>query len=164
MEALGISLPGLLAQIVNFLLLFFLLSRFAFPAIGRMLDQRSERIKESLEAAERATQQAAESQADIQAQIDEARRQGQAIIEQASRASEQLRAELTQAAQAEAERLRAQARADLELERQKAMAELRRQFADLTVTAAERVIGRSLDRQAHEGLILEVLDENRRGG
>ena len=162
MEALGISLPGLVAQIVNFLLLFFLLSRFAFPAIRNMLDQRARRIEEALEAAERARAEAAQSQADIQSQIDEARRQGQTIIEQASRAAEQLRAELAQTAQQEADTIRERARADFELEREKALAELRRQFADITVTAAEKVISVSLDRQAHERLILEVLDESRR--
>lgn len=162
MEALGISLPGVLAQVVNFLLLFFLLSRFAFPAIRNMLDQRAGRIAEALAVAERARAEAAQSQADIQAQIDEARRQGQAIIEQASRAAEQLRAELSQQAEVEAQRIKERAQTDFELEREKAMTELRRQFADLTVTAAEKVIGRSLDRQAHEGLILGVLDESRR--
>jgi F-type H+-transporting ATPase subunit b len=162
MEALGISLPGVLAQVVNFLLLFFLLSRFAFPAIRNMLDQRATRIEEALAAAERARAEAAQSQAEIQAQIDEARRQGQVIIEQASRAAEQLRAELSQQAEVEALRIKERAQADFELEREKAMTELRRQFADLTVTAAEKVISRSLDRQAHERLILDVLDESRR--
>ena len=162
MEALGISLPGVLAQVVNFLLLFFLLSRFAFPSIRNMLDQRATRIEEALAAAERARAEAAQSQAEIQAQIDEARRQGQAIIEQASRAAEQLRAELSQQAEVEALRIKERAQADFELEREKAMTELRRQFADLTVTAAEKVISRSLDRQAHERLILDVLDESRR--
>lgn len=162
MEALGITLPGLLAQIVNFLLLLFLLSRFAFKPITEMLDRRAERIKESLGAAERASLEASQAQAAIQAKIDEARRQGQTIIEQASRAAEQLRAELAQAAQQEAETIRQRAVADFGLEREKAMAQLRRQFADLTVTAAEKVISRSLDRQAHERLILDVLDESRR--
>jgi F-type H+-transporting ATPase subunit b len=162
MEALGISLPGLLAQVVNFLLLFFLLSRFAFPAIRNMLDQRAARIEEALAAADRARAEAAQSQTEIQAQIDEARRQGQAIIEQASRAAEQLRAELSQQAEVEAQRIKERAQADFDLEREKAMTELRRQFADLTVTAAEKVISRSLDRQAHERLILDVFDESRR--
>lgn len=159
MEALGINLPGLLAQVVNFLLLFFLLRALAFKPIGAMLDKRADRIKEALEAADRARADAAQAQTEIQAQIDQARREGQAIIEQASRAAEQLRAELTRTAQQEAERLREQAKADIELERQKALAELRREFADLTVTAAERVISRSLDRQAHQQLILEVLEQ-----
>lgn len=162
MEALGINIGGLLAQIVNVGLLLFLLSRFAFKPIMSMLDQRAERIKDSLEAAERARQDVAASQANIQAQLDAARREGQVIIEHASRAAEQLRQETVDQARREAEALLARAQADFTLEREKAMAELRRQFADLTITAAERVVRQSLDAPAHQRLIEEVLEQGGR--
>jgi F-type H+-transporting ATPase subunit b len=161
LEALGINIPGLIAQIVNVLLLLFLLSRFAFKPITAMLDQRAERIRDSLEAADRARQEAAQSQANIQAQIDTARREGQAIIEHASRAAEQLRQEMVEVARKEAEALLVRAQADFALERERAMAELRRQFADLTITAAGRVINQSLDASAHQRLIEEVLEQGR---
>lgn len=162
MEALGINLPGLIAQVVNVGLLLFLLSRFAFKPIMGMLDQRAERIRDSLEAAERARQEVSASQANIQAQLEAARREGQAIIEHASRAAEQLRQEAAEQARKEAEALLARAQADFALEREKAMAELRRQFADLTITAAERVISQSLDARAHRHLIEEVLEQTSR--
>ena len=161
MEALGINIPGLVAQIVNFLLLLFLISRFAYKPILNMLNQRSEQIKESLEAADRARQEVQQSEANIQTQLDAARREGQIIIEQASRSAEQLREEIQQVARQEAETIRQRAQADFDLERQKAIADLRRQFADLTVTAAERVINESLDRAKHHSLISEVLEQSR---
>ncbi|MBI2886378.1 MAG: F0F1 ATP synthase subunit B [Chloroflexi bacterium] len=161
MEALGINIPGLVAQIVNFLLLFFLLSRFAFKPILNMLDQRAQRIKESLEAADRVRQEAAQSQVNIQSQLDAARREGQAIIEQAARAAEQLREEVREAARREAEAIVARAKADFDLEREKAIEELRRQFADITILAAEKVINESLDRARHQRLISEVLEQSR---
>ncbi len=161
MEALGINLPGLIAQIVNFLLLFFLLSRFAFKPIMRMLDQRAERIRESLEAAERARQEAAQSEANIQDQMDAARREGQALIEQAGHTAEQFRQQLMADAQQEREAMLARARADFDLEREKAVAELRREFAQITIVAAEKVINESLDRSKHERLVSEVLDQSR---
>ena len=161
MEALGINIPGLVAQIVNFLLLLFLISRFAYKPILNMLNQRSEQIKESLEAADRARQEVQQSEANIQTQLDAARREGQIIIEQASRSAEQLREEIQQVARQEAETIRQRAQADFDLERQKAIADLRRQFADLTVTAAERVINESLDRAKHQSLISEVLEQSR---
>ncbi len=161
MEALGINLPGLIAQLINVGLLFLLLSRFAFKPIMAMLDQRAERIRDSLEAAERARAEAAQSQANIQAQLDAARREGQVIIEHASRAAEQLRQETIDVARREAEQLLVRARQDFGLEREKAMQELRRQFADLTITAAERVIHQSLDANAHQRLIEEVLEPGR---
>ena len=160
MEALGINVPGLIAQIVNFLLLLFLLSKFAYKPILNMLDQRALRIKESLEAAERARQEAAQSQVNIQAQIDTARREGQALIEQAARSAEQLREDIHETARKEAEAILARAKADFALEREKAIEELRRQFADLTITAAEKVINETLDRAKHQRLISEVLEQS----
>lgn len=160
MEALGINVPGLVAQIVNFLLLLFLLSKFAYKPILNMLDQRAQRIKESLEAAERARQEAAQSQVNIQAQLDAALREGQALIEQAARSAEQLREEIHETARKEAEAIHARAKADFDLEREKAIQELRRQFADLTITAAEKVINESLDRTKHQRLISEVLEQS----
>ncbi|MSQ27305.1 MAG: ATP synthase F0 subunit B [Dehalococcoidia bacterium] len=161
MEALGINLPGLIAQLINFGLLFYLLRRFAFPRITAMLDERAERIRESLEAAERARQDAAASQANVQTQLDEARRVGQAIIEQTTRAAEQLRIQLMEEAQKEREAFLARARAEFSLERDKGVAELRRQFADLTIAAAERVINESLDASKHQRIVAEVLEQSR---
>lgn len=161
MEALGINLPGLIAQIVNFLLLLFLLSRFAFKPLQQMLEQRSERIRESLEAADKARAEAAQSQADIQAQIDSARREGQVIIEQATRASERLREQLLEDARKEADALVVRLRTEFELERDKAVQDMRRQFADLTISAAEKVIKEDLDPAKHQRLINEVLQEAR---
>lgn len=161
MEALGINLPGLIAQLINFGLLFYLLNRFAFPRITAMLDERAQRIRESLEAAERARQAAAASQANVQAQLDEARRAGQAIIEQATRTADQLRGQLMEQAQREREAFMVRARAEFALERDKAVAELRRQFADLTIAAAERVINESLDASKHQRIVAEVLEQSR---
>ena len=161
MEALGINLPGLAAQIITILILYLLLSKYAFPGILTMLDQRAERIKESLEAAERAREGASQAQANIQAQLDQARREGQVIVEQASRAAEQVRIEIEQTARREAEAILERAKADFELEKQKAIADLRAQFADLTIAAAGRVINESLDSARHQRLIQEVLEQSR---
>lgn len=161
MEALGINVPGLLAQIVNIGLLFMLLSKFAFKPILNMLDERSMRIKESLDAAERARQGATQAEANIQAQLDAARREGQVLIEQASRAAELVRTEIEQTARREAEAIIERAKVDFELEKQKAIADLRGQFADLTILAAGKVIHESLDTARHQRLIQEVLEQSR---
>ncbi len=161
MEALGINVPGLLAQIVNIGLLFMLLSKFAFKPILNMLDERAMRIKESLDAAERARQGATQAEANIQAQLDAARREGQVLIEQASKAAEMVRVEIEQTARREAEAIIERAKVDFELEKQKAIADLRGQFADLTILAAGKVINESLDTARHQRLIQEVLEQSR---
>ena len=70
MEALGINLPGLTTQVVSFAILFALLYKLLYKPILRILDERSARIKESLEAAERVRQEATESQSDMQQQLE----------------------------------------------------------------------------------------------
>lgn len=161
MEALGINLPGLIAQIINVLLLLLLLSATLYKPVLNKLDERSLRIKESLGAAERARQDATQAQANIQAQLDAARREGQVLIEQASKAAELVRTEIEQTARREAEAIIERAKVDFELEKQKAIADLRGQFADLTILAAGKVINESLDTARHQRLIQEVLEQSR---
>jgi F-type H+-transporting ATPase subunit b len=157
---LGVNLPTLIVYLVNFLILLGVLYVFAYKPLLRAMDQRSERIRESLAAADRARQEAASSQAAIQDQLNEARREGQRLLDQAREAAERYREEEMGRARAEAEAFIERARADIRRERDAALEEVRLGFGDLAITAAERVIRRSLDRQAHEDLIAQVLEES----
>ena len=159
METLGVHLPSLLVYLVNFLLVLLILGLFAYRPILRLMDQRSERIRESLEASERAREEAASSQAAVEEQLVEARREGQRIMDQAREAAERYRAEEMERARNEAENFVERARSDIQRERDAAIDEVRASFGDLAMTAAERVVRRSLDRQAHEDLIAQVLEE-----
>jgi F-type H+-transporting ATPase subunit b len=164
LKALGINLPSLIAQLINFTILLIVLGwafkRFLFP----LLDERRRRIQEGLEASEEAKQRLAQAEAEAAAEAEKARQEGQALIGQAQQMSARLQEEGRQAARADAEALLERARSEIQLERDAAIADLRREFADLTITAAERVIRRSLDRKAHRELIEEVLAEAPQGG
>jgi len=157
---LGINLPVLIAQVVNFTILLVVLRLVAWGPLTRMLDERRERIAESLAAADQAKQQAAESERQLQEQIEAARREGQALVAQAQDVSTRIQAEARAQAQADAEQMLARARNEIQLERDGAIAELRKEVADLTITAAEKVINQSLDRNAHRRLIDEALAES----
>ncbi len=159
LETLGIHFPSLLIYLVNFLLVLGILYAFAYKPILRLMDQRAERIRESLEASERAREEAASSQETIQNEIVEARREGQRLMDQAREAVERYRGEEMERARQEAEAFVGRAKADIQRERDTAVEEVRASFGDLAITAAERVIRRSLDRQAHEELITQVLEE-----
>ena len=74
---LGINGPSLIAYLINFVLLLGILTLFAYKPLLRVLDQRSERIRESLEAADRAREEASSSRQAIEGQLNEARREGQ---------------------------------------------------------------------------------------
>jgi F-type H+-transporting ATPase subunit b len=160
MEALGINIPGLLSQTINFVILLVLLYVLLYKPILRMLDQRSVRIRESLEEAERVRQQAQQAQADFQVQIEQARREGQEIVTQATRIGEQLKEDARREARTQAEQILERARTEITAERDQAISELRREFADLTIAAAGRVINTSLDKRAHMDLIDQVLSES----
>ena len=157
---LGINLPVLLIQLVNFTFLLLVLRLFVYKPILKMLDERRERIREGLNAADRGREQAIEAERRAQEQIEEARREGQTIIQNAQQVSQRLQEDGRQQAQQQAEVLLERARSEIQLARDAAIAELRREFADLTISAAEKVIGQSLDRDAHQRLIEQALAES----
>jgi F-type H+-transporting ATPase subunit b len=163
-DALGINLPQLIAQIANFFILLVLLRLTLYKPVLGMLDQRRQRIAEGLNAAESARAEAAEAQVNIQAQIDTARREGQEIVAQAQQVAARIQADAREQSTRDREQSLERARAEIELERDRAIAELRREFADVTVSAAERVINQSLDGQAHRRIIEETLAESTLGG
>jgi F-type H+-transporting ATPase subunit b len=153
-------LPGLLAQFIGFAILLVLLRSVAFKPFMQKMDERSQRIREGLEAAEKMKEQAGQADVETQKRLEEARQEGQALIGQAQQIASRLQDEGRQQAHAEGEALLARARNEIQLERDEAIAQIRRQFGDLTITAAEKVIGQSLDKKAHERLIEEVLAES----
>jgi F-type H+-transporting ATPase subunit b len=159
MEALGINLPGLITQVVSFVILFALLYWLLYKPVLRLLDQRSNRIKESLETAERVRQEAAQSQEEMQGQLEAARAEGQQLIAQAKEVADRFREEELAKAREGIAAERARAEANIQRERDAAIEELRHEFAALALTAAERVVERSLDEPAHRDLIEKVLEQ-----
>ena len=160
MDKLGLHVPSLIVYLVNFLLLLGILYLFAYKRILNMMDQRSQRIKESLEAADRAREDAARAQEEMKKQMDASRRESAVLLEEARRAADRFREEERARAQQEVQAFIEKARADIRRERDVAVDEVRQHFADLAITAAERVISRSLDRRAHKELIEQVLKES----
>jgi len=159
MEGLGISLPTLLAQIVNFVILFGLLYLVAYKPIMRMLDQRSNKVRESMEQTEFIKEQAARAEEEVEERIEVASREGQEVVARAVRTGEEVRQQAQQEAKQEAESLIVRARTEIQRERDEAISELRKEFADLTILAAGKIIDRSLDKEAHRQLIDKVLEE-----
>ena len=159
MGALGINLIGLITQVIGFVAIVVLLTWLLYKPLLRVLDQRSERIRESLEASERAREEAAKSQEEMQQQLEESRAEGQQLIAQARDVADRFREEELAKAREEISAQRSRAEADIQRERDAAIEDLRREFSGLAVVAAERVIRRSLDESGHEELIEQVLRE-----
>jgi F-type H+-transporting ATPase subunit b len=160
MEGLGINLPVLVAQVINFVILFGILYLVAYKPIMRMLDERSRRIRESMEQAESIKEQSARAEEEVKKQLEEASREGQERIARAVRAGEEVKQKAQAEARQEAEALIGRARTEIQRERDEAIGEVRREFADLTILAAGKVIDRSLDKEEHRKLIEKVLEES----
>jgi F-type H+-transporting ATPase subunit b len=159
LEGLGISLPGLLAQFVNFILLLIILRAVAYKPILRMLDGRAALIRESMERAEEIKKQAVRNEQEFAKRLDDARRESQDIIGQAEKIADRLRQEEIDKTRRQVEELRTKALADISRERELAITELRKQVADLAILAAGRAVGRSLDESSHYRLIQEAMSE-----
>ena len=164
MAELGFHLPSLIVYLVNFVILLGILYAVGYKPILRMLDQRSERIRESVETVERVRQEAASQQEDMQKRLEEARQEGQALLAQAREMADRYREEERQKARQEAEAFIAKARVDIQRERDEALEQVRRQFAELAIVAAERVIERSLDPTIHRDIIEKVLEDSPQTG
>jgi F-type H+-transporting ATPase subunit b len=160
MQALGLNLPMLIAQIVGFLVLLYILSKLLYRPLLKVMDERADRIKESLEAAERAKEQAAASQEQMQEDMRKAREEGQQMIAQARDVASRFRDEEMAKAREEIAAERAKAEADIQRERDAAIEDLRQEFAGLAISAAERVVERSLSESDHRSIIDRVLEES----
>jgi F-type H+-transporting ATPase subunit b len=158
---LGINMPVLLAQIINFIILFGLLYLVAYKPIMRMLDERSRKIKESMEQTEFIKQQAERAEEESAKRIEAAAKEGQEAVARAVRTGEEVRRGAQQQAKQEAEALIVRARTEIQRERDEAIDELRKEFADITIMAAGKVIERSLDKEAHREIIDKVLEESK---
>ncbi|MGB9724042.1 MAG: F0F1 ATP synthase subunit B [Chloroflexia bacterium] len=153
MGALGIDLVSFLWQLVAFIGLIWILNRLLYRPIRRTLDERARRIRESMEKAEQAEERERQAEEEYRKRLEEARRQAQAIADEAREQGRLERERFLEQARAEAQRFLEDARLQLELERRDAARETRRRVAALTVLAAGRLIGESLDTPHHRSLI-----------
>ncbi len=160
MEGLGINIPVLITQVVTFIILLVILRFVAYKPLMRMLDERSQRIKESMDQAESVKEQSAHAEEEVKKQLFEASRQGQERIDKAVKAGEEMKQKAQEDAKQEAEALINRARGEIQRERDEAISDVRREFADLTVLAAGKVIDRTLDKEKHRELIDKVLEES----
>ena len=164
MAELGFHWPSLIVYVVNFTILLAILYAVGYKPILRIMNQRTERIRGSLEEAEQIRAESEKRQEEMQKELNQARHEGQALIAQARELADRYRDEERHKAKEEAETFLARARGDIERERGNAIEEVRQQFAGLAITAAEQVIERSLDGDAHKEVIERVLQESSKIG
>jgi F-type H+-transporting ATPase subunit b len=151
----GLMLWTLLA----FLITFFLLRKLAFPRISAALEKRQHLIEESIDTAQRTKAEADEILAEYRERLKEARAQAEEIVARARKAGETHERESLEQAKHSREELLEQTRRDIEAETRRAIQEIRKEVADLTVAATERVTRKTLNEEDQRRLVEEALSE-----
>jgi F-type H+-transporting ATPase subunit b len=159
MAALGLNGAFLLAQIVNFFILLFLLKKFVFPPIVNMLDDRKKRIAEGLTAADAARREAEEERKQLMAQIEAERAEAQQRVAAASAQAERVKEDILAEARQEAEAIKTSAIEEAEAEKQRILAEAHKQIAELAMLATERIVRKGLDEKTQHEIIDDFLSQ-----
>jgi F-type H+-transporting ATPase subunit b len=153
------SLGLMIWTLLTFGLTLYILNKLAFPRIAEALDKRRRAIEESIESAQRARAEADQLLEEYRARLREAREQAEEIMARARKAGETLQEEAKTYAKRQREELLEATRRDIEAETRRALDEIRKEVADLTVIATEKVTRKSLTPDDHRRLIEEALSE-----
>lgn len=143
----------LIAGIIAFAIVFFFVWRWAMPAINETLEKRRQAITGQIEEAEKAKAEAESLLVDYKAQMAQAKAEGNRVVEEARQSADQLKADILAKAEQDAEGIRARARDEAANEMSRALADAKTQVGDISVELAGKIVGESLDADAHKGLI-----------
>jgi F-type H+-transporting ATPase subunit b len=145
--------------LILFVLSMVVLRRLAFPRISEALDRRQKAIEESIDMAERTRKEAADLLDEYRARLREARDQAEEIVQRARKAADVHEREATAEAQQRREQMMEQTRREIELETRRAIDEIRREVADLTVMATEKITRKTLTPEDQRRLLDEAIAE-----
>jgi F-type H+-transporting ATPase subunit b len=152
--------PGLMIwTIVCFLIALFVLKRYAFGPIQHAIDARRERIRDSLEEADRAREEARALLEEHRKLIARAKTDAEAILAQARKESDAQRERVREETDTDRQRRLEETKKQIEAETQRALEQIRAEVADLTVIATEKVTGKVLDRDDHRKLIEDAIGD-----
>lgn len=144
---------------LSFAVLFFLIARVGYPAIKKGMDARADKIRSSLDEAERSKDEASSVLQEYQRQLADARGESSRIIEEARQAADKLRQDLKRQAEAEVAEIKQRAQEDIAAQVERAMGDLRARVAEMTIELTEKVVQRNLDRETNLALIERFIEE-----
>jgi F-type H+-transporting ATPase subunit b len=152
--------PGLMIwTIVCFLITLFVLRRYAFGPIQKAIDERRERIRQSLDEADRAREEARKLLEEHRKLIGSAKTDAEEILTEARRVAESNERRMRDELEADRQRRLEETRKQIEAETRRALEQIRLEVVDLSLLAATKVTGKSLDDADHRRLIDEAVAE-----
>ena len=143
----------------SFLLLIFLVKKYAWGNITSVLDQRAEKISSDIDAAEEARKKAEELASKREAELAGSRTEAKTIIENAKETAEKSKSDILAEAKLEAGRLKEKANQEIAQNKAEALQSVKGEVADLTVSLAGKIISQNLDSRAHKELIDQYIDQ-----
>lgn len=151
-------IPGLMIWTVAFfLIVVFVLRKYAFGAIQKLIDERREQVRRSIEEADNARDEARKLLEEHRALMNEARGEAEQIIAEARKTRESMEVRMREETEAERQRRLEETRKEIAAETARALEQIRSEVANLTLEAASRVIGRALDAERDRELITEAI-------
>jgi F-type H+-transporting ATPase subunit b len=145
-------------QLVIFLVLVYVVGRKILPSINAAMEQRQERIRSSLDAADQARADSVAADDERRAVLEEARHSAREVVAQANRTAEAVRVDFQTRGQAEYARIVGNAETEVNLARQRAVEEAASRMGEIVMDVVERVVGRRVSVEAHRDLIAEAVD------
>ena len=145
--------PELVAGIIAFSLVYFFVWKWVWPSMSKTIEARRAAVTGQIEAAEKAKAEAESLLADYRGQLAGAKSEANRLVEEARQTAEQMRADILAKAEADGEQIRAKARDEAAGEKSRALAEARSQVGDISVDLAGKIVGETLDGDAHRALI-----------
>ncbi len=142
-----------------FLVLLALMYKFAFPAVQKSMDARTQNIRDNLDEADRTKADAQNILEEYQRQLADAKNESARIIDEARQTAEQMRRDLMVRAEAEVAELRERTRSEIDAAQQRAIADLRTQVSELAIGAAEVVVQKNLDRDTNRALVERYIEQ-----
>ena len=155
-HSLGIDWKVMIAQLINFAILFFVLKKFAVGPVMKMLEKREARIREQQNAGEIIAAKLGDIDRQKEDILNSARRESQKIIRDAENSAERLREEMQRSAEREAGKIIMTGKRQVEDERLKAETELKKEIGELIALSVEKAVGNAIDKRAHTALVDEA--------
>lgn len=164
----SINLPSILTpdfgllfwMLLAFLVVFFLMAKFGFPVITKMVEERKNYIDESLQKAQEANERLAGIKQESERLLDEARARQAEILSQAKATGDSIVREAREKAQDEGSKLLQEAKAQIAVEKENALRDIRQTVADLSIVIAEKVVRQKLSNDVEQQKLVEqMLDE-----
>ncbi len=149
----------IIAQVLNFLFLVFILAKFAYKPVINMMEERKNKIASDLENAELAKAEAEKLKAEYSAQLAAVRQEAQSIIDGARKTAQSVHDKIIAETKAEQEQIIASAKDAIALEKQQALSEVRAQVIKLSLVAAGKILEQKLNSAEDEKLAGSVVDK-----